>query len=281
MALKPPTGLTSPAVSLVVAVYNKPDVLRFVLAACARQSFRDFEVIVADDGSGPEVAEVIREGQHCYAYPILHLWHEDRGWRKDTMLNNAIRAARSEYMVFIDGDCLPSRHFLKDHSKEREPGRVLLGRRVETSKRWSESLTLGKVQNGGFERLGWRGLLDGLRGDALRLEDSIRIKSRFLRTLLMRNVRGMLGSNFSIFKSDLVAVNGFDELYDGPGCGEDSDIQYRLSLIGVTGKSVRNLAILYHLHHPPTSMSQACLDRFAMVQKTGEPRCTRGLEHLA
>ncbi len=281
MVLKPPTGLTSPAVSLVVAVYNKPDVLRFVLAACARQSFTDFEVIIADDGSGPEVTEVIREGQHCYAYPIFHLWHEDRGWRKDTMLNNAIRAARSEYMVFIDGDCLPSRHFLKDHSKERELGRVLLGRRVETSKRWSESLTLGKVQNGSFERLGWQGLLDGLRGDALRLEDSIRIKSRLLRTLLLRNVRGMLGSNFSIFKRDLVAVNGFDELYDGPGCGEDSDIQYRLSLIGVTGKSMRNLAILYHLHHPPTSMSQACLDRFAMVQKTTEPRCTRGLEHLA
>ncbi|MGB2960144.1 MAG: glycosyltransferase [Bacteroidota bacterium] len=281
MALKPLPGLTSPGVSLVVAVYNKPDVLSFLLAACARQSLTDFEVIVTDDGSGPAVANVVREGENRYPYPILHLWHEDRGWRKNIMLNNAIRAARSEYMVFIDGDCLPSRYFLEDHWSQRELGRVLLGRRVETSKRWSEKLTLQEVQNGGFENLGWRGLMDGLRGDALRLEDSVRIRSRLVRNLLMRNVRGMLGSNFSVFKKDLVAVNGFDELYHGPGCGEDSDIQYRLSLIGVTGKSMRNLAILYHLHHPATSVSQACRKRFEDVQESREPRCSCGLERLA
>jgi hypothetical protein len=81
-------------------------------------------------------------------------------------------------------------------------------------------------------------------------------------------------------KRERAPVNGFDELYNGPGCGEDSDIQHRLSLIGVTGKSMRNLAILYHLHHPLTSVSQACRDRFAAVQKSGEPRCVHGLEHL-
>jgi glycosyltransferase involved in cell wall biosynthesis len=280
MAMNSPTGPTPPGLSLIVAVYNKPDALRFLLAACAHQSFADFEVIVADDGSGPSIADIVHEGKHRYTYPIIHLWHEDRGWRKNIMLNNAIRAAQSDYMVFIDGDCLPSRHFLKDHWNERDRGRALLGRRVEMSMRWSQNLTLPEVQNGVFERVGWRELLDGVRGNALRLEDSVRIKSLLLRTLLLRNVRGMLGSNFSVFKRDLLAVNGFDELYNGPGCGEDSDIQHRLSLIGVTGKSMRNLAILYHLHHPLTSVSQACRDRFAAVQKSGEPRCVHGLEHL-
>jgi len=281
MAMNPTTGPSAPGLSLVVAVYNKPDVLSFLLAACARQSFTDFEVIVADDGSGPAVANAIRDGENQYAYPILHLWHEDRGWRKNIMLNNAIRAARSEYMVFIDGDCLPTRYFLEDHWNERQQGRVLLGRRVETSKRWSETLTLQEVQTGDFENLGWPELMDGMRGNALRLEDSVRIRSRLVRNLLLRNVRGMLGSNFSVFRKDLVAVNGFDELYDGPGCGEDSDIQHRLSLIGITGKSMRNLAILYHLHHPATSVSLACRKRFEDIQKSREPRCSRGLEKLA
>jgi hypothetical protein len=119
----------------------------------------------------------------------------------------------------------------------------------------------------------------GLTGRSLRVEDGIRMPSRLLRTVLLRNVRGMLGSNFSVAKSDLVAINGFDELYDGPGCGEDSDVQYRLSLIGVTGKSLRNLAILYHIWHSPTNVSDACWDRFEMVKKTSAPRCKEGLVH--
>jgi hypothetical protein len=88
----------------------------------------------------------------------------------------------------------------------------------------------------------------------------------------------MLGSNFSVTKSDLVAINGFDELYDGPGCGEDSDVQFRLSLAGVTGKSLRNLAVQYHVWHPRTRVSDACWDRFEMIKLTRNPRCLVGLD---
>ncbi len=269
-----------PQLSLVIAVYNKADVLRLVLAACERQSFRNFEVIIADDGSGPEIGSVVTEAQRRYGFPIIHLWHEDAGWRKNAMLNNAIRASTTDYLVFIDGDCLPSRHFLLDHWNEREENKVLLGRRVETSERWSKALTLEKIHSGEFERYGWKEWMDGLRGDSLRVEDGIRIPSAWLRTLLLRSVTGMLGSNFSVAKKHLVAINGFDELYDGPGCGEDSDVQYRLSLIGVTGKSLRNLAVQYHVWHPRTPTSQACWDRFERVRQTREPRCAVGLEKL-
>ncbi len=268
-----------PKLSLVIAVYNKPEQLRFVLAACSRQSFRDFEVIVADDGSGPEVAAVIREAR-AYGYPLNHLWHEDRGWRKNTMLNNGIRKARGDQVVFIDGDCLPSRHFLLDHWTEREPHRVLLGRRVETSERWTNALTLERVLSGDFEKMRAEEWKDGLLGRSLRVEDGIRIPSVLLRKLLLRNVRGMLGSNFSAARADLEAVNGFDELYNGPGCGEDSDLQFRLSLIGVRGKSLRNLAIQYHLCHPLTRTSQACWDRFQEVKRLRQARCAQGLQKI-
>lgn len=267
-------------ISLIIAVYNKPENLRLVLAACARQSFQEFEVIVADDGSGSAVKEVVAAAKSCYPFPIIHLWHDDTGWRKNTMLNNAIRASRTEYLVFIDGDCLPGKHFLLDHWNEREEKKVLMGRRVETSERWSRELTLEKIENGTFEKYGWKEWMDGLKGHSLRVEDGIRMPSKILRTVLLRNVKGMLGSNFSVAKKHLQAINGFDELYNGPGCGEDSDIQYRLSLIGVTGKSLRNLAIQYHIWHPRTPTSQACWDRFEMIKKTREPRCEAGLEKI-
>ncbi len=268
-----------PQLSLIIAVYNKPENLRLVLAACARQSLNEFEVIVADDGSGPEIKEVINEVlKRRNGFPIIHLWHEDKGWRKNTMLNNAIRASRADHLVFIDGDCIPGKDFLLDHWNEREEGKVLIGRRVETSERWSKTLTLEKVTSGEFERYGLDEWIDGFKGRSLRVEDGIRMPSKFVRKLLLRNVRGMLGSNFSVETKHLEAINGFDELYNGPGCGEDSDIQFRLSLIGVTGKSLRNLAIQYHIWHPRTKVSQACWDRFEEVKKTNNPRCNVGLE---
>ncbi len=271
---------TSPSLSLVIAVYNKPDVLRLVLAACERQSFTNFEVFIADDGSGPAVRRLIDELKPQVPFPLVHLWHEDRGWQKNIMLNNAIRASRSEHIVFIDGDCLPSRHFLQDHWNEREERKVLLGRRVETSERWSKALTLEKIRTGEFERMGWAEVLDGLQGKSLRVEDGIRITSALLRKLLLRNVRGMLGSNFSAAKKDLVAINGFDELYSGPGCGEDSDVQYRLSLIGIRGKSLRNLAVQYHVFHPRMPVSDPSWDRFEMVKRSGQAKCEVGLVKL-
>jgi glycosyltransferase involved in cell wall biosynthesis len=267
-----------PKITLVISVYNKPEVLRLVLAACSRQSFPAFEVIVADDGSGPEVRDVVAKARAVSPDPIIHLWHEDRGWRKNVILNNAIRTSRGEHLVFIDGDCLPSRHFLLDHWNEREDHRVLLGRRVEMSERWSKELTMRGVETGEFEKVGGREILDGIAGRSLRVEDGIRMPGRFLRRILLRTVRGMLGSNFSVARRDLVAINGFDELYDGPGCGEDSDVQFRLSLAGVSGKSLRNLAIQYHVWHPRTGVSDACWDRFEMTKLTREPRCLAGLD---
>lgn len=270
----------NPSLSLIIAVYNKPDLLRLVLAACARQSFTDFEVIIADDGSGPAVREVVAEAQRQYPFPLTHLWQDNKGWRKNAILNAAIRASRSDHLVFTDGDCLPSRHFLLDHWNEREKGRLLIGRRMETSERWSQALTAEKVAGGKFERLGFREWADGLAGRSRRLEDGIRIQNRLVRKLLRKEASRILGSNFSVAKKDLEEINGFDEDYGGPGCGEDSDVQHRLSLIGVTGKSLRNLAIQFHVYHPPTGADGQGRQRLAEVMKRREPRCENGLHPI-
>ncbi len=266
--------------SLIISVYNREEVLRLVLAAVQRQTFKKYEVIIADDGSGPAVKDVVDEARAEYGLSITHLWQEDIGWRKNRILNSAIRAAGSPYLVFIDGDCLPGKDFLRDHFGEREDGKVLLGRRVEMSKRWAEKLTLVRVMSGRFERIGILELFDGAMGKALRIEDGIRIASPSVRELIRRKSMTILGSNFSLHKKDLVAINGFDETYEAPGLGEDSDIQYRLSLIGVTGKSLRNLAVQYHVYHPRTKPSENSVRRFEEVRSIGDPICRVGLEHF-
>ena len=267
-----------PSLSLVIAVYNKPDVLRFVLATCNRQSFKDFEIIVADDGSGPEVREVVEESRVLYGFPIIHLWQEDMGWRKDKMLNSAIRSSSSEYLVFVDGDCLLGKDFLLDHWNQRESNRILFGRRVQMSERWFKTLTLAKVMSGEYEKIGMRELIDGLKGDTTYLETGIRIKNKLLRKFLFRNSIAMLGSNFSVHKKDMVTINGFDETYDEPGLGEDTDVEFRLSLIGVIGKSLRNLALQFHVHHPPPKWSLKSIKRLDAVKAAKNPRCMIGLD---
>jgi hypothetical protein len=265
-----------PIITLVIAVYNNHRALELLFAALQRQTFRRYEVIIADDGSGRNVADVVNAAKRTYPFPIRHLWHADKGWRKNTMLNYAIRESTTRYLVFIDGDCIPGMHFMEDHFAEREPGTVLLGRRVEHGKRWSASLTQEAIASGQFERYSFADLMDGLSGVSVRLEHGFRVTNPLLRSIVSKS-DGMLGSNFSTFKEHLVEVNGFDESYDGPGFGEDTDLFHRLSLIGVKGKSLRNLAIQYHLWHPQTRVAERNRRRFEETVRRGEARCVSGL----
>jgi glycosyltransferase involved in cell wall biosynthesis len=269
----------TPQVSLVIAVYNNATALQFIFAALGRQSFKKFEVIIADDGSGKEIADVVNEAKRIYPFRIKHLWQADKGWRKNAMLNYAIEESSTEYIVFIDGDCIPAEHFLLDHFEQRQKRKVLLGRRVEHGKRWAESLSMEKIRSGEFERYRTYDLVDALKGNSVRLEHGVRIINSFLRNLAGKST-GILGCNFSTFKEHLVAVNGFDESYDGPGVGEDTDIFYRLNLIGVTGKLIRNLAIQYHIWHPFTNVLDRNRERFIEMQFSGKAECNNGLRKI-
>ena len=272
--------ISSPKISLIIAVYNKAQHLRNILAACLRQSFKEFEVIIADDGSGAEIKEVIEEAIRIYSFPIIHCRHEKNGWQKNKILNEAVRTSHAEYLVFIDGDCIPAKHFLNDHWAEREEKRALWGKRIEMNERWVKELTIEKIVHGKFEKLGFREIMEGLAGSIKRFKDGVRIKSKFLRTLLRRRSRGMIGCNFSLYKIDLFRINGFDELYDGPGFGEDTDVEYRLSLVGVKGKSLRNLGIQFHMYHPHTITSKDTQQRYEQVKISGNPICEFGLEKI-
>jgi glycosyltransferase involved in cell wall biosynthesis len=254
------------AVSLIVSFYNKVDYLKRILAALERQSFRDFEVIIADDGSTQDVvAEVIRL-QDVSPIPIQHVWHEDIGFRKTTILNAAIMASRSGYLIFMDGDCIPHSKFIEEHYANREPTTVLAGRRANLSKKLADLLTEENIRSGimdqGFEL---KVLLDGIFGSSSHTIKGTYVSTPWLRRFLNRKVTGVLGSNFSIHKSDMLEINGFDERYKAPAVGEDTDIEARLRWNNVRVKMVKNMAVQYHFDHPKLKRSQVNEDIFKEV----------------
>lgn len=264
--------------TLIISVYNKVNYLKLVLAGVARQSWKNFEVIIADDGSVDEMKDFIDNYRPSSKFPILHLWQEDSGFRKNKILNEAIKSASTGYFIFIDGDCVPHRYFVEAHLSERDANSVLCGSRVMLSENITNSLTQEKIINGHLEKLTFNIISDAIKGTATRLEEGIFIKNKHLRRIKNRKKVNILGSNFSIEKKYLEMINGFNEDYVGAGLGEDTDIQFRLSLLNLYFKSVKNYAILYHLYHSKTIESEKNQNILSETKKRNIPFCVNGLK---
>jgi cellulose synthase/poly-beta-1,6-N-acetylglucosamine synthase-like glycosyltransferase len=262
-------GASGAELSLVVAVYNDVRALGLIFLALDRQTFGRFELIVADDGSGPAVAELVASRGRASRYGVRHLWQEDAGFRKNAILNRAVAEARSPYLVFIDGDCIPHRRFLEDHARHAGPETVLCGR-----------IDAEAVSSGRFERIGTRLLVDGLRGRSSWIEDAVRVENPFIRRLLHPGPPAILGCNFSVRREWLERINGFNEDYRGPGLGEDSDVAFRLGLAGARLGSLRNLAVLFHLHHPRTRVGEENRILYDRIVASREMVCRNGLVKL-
>jgi glycosyltransferase involved in cell wall biosynthesis len=237
--------------TVIISFYNKIQVLRLVLAGFARQSQKSFEIIIADDGSNPAIVEELQHMIPSFPLPLRHVWHPDEGWRKNIILNKAILEANSDYIIFVDGDCIPHRHFIREHLLARAKNLVLTGRRVLLSRNISESLTVNKVRHGFLEHLlfPWM-VLERLAGRGEFIENALYFRSKWIRKRINKKDKGMLGSNFSLHKEDLLAINGFDERYLSPYVGEDTDLEYRLRLQGCRFRHLKHLAVQYHFFHP-------------------------------
>lgn len=237
-------------VSVIISFYNKISWLKLLLAGFARQSMTNFEVIIADDGSNEHIIKELKNIRKNYPFPIKHQWHEDKGWQKNIILNKATLATKSEYIIFVDGDCIPHRHFVKEHFNNRRKNTVLAGRRLHLSPSVTHRLTAKTVKEGYLEFTGMLKLFyDRMRGNGGEHWENGIYAPKWIRSFINRKHKGIVGSNFSIFKSDLLAVNGFDERYLAPAIGEDTDLELRLKNLKCKIKSIKHLAIQYHLHH--------------------------------
>lgn len=243
--------MNTPKLTLIIAFYNKIELLRKVLESVALQTMRDFEVVIADDGSKPEVVEAIKSLQTQFAFPISHVWHEDQGWRKNVILNKAVVAAQSDYLVFIDGDCVLEPHFMEEHYAARKQGEVVTGRRVLLTPKTTEyilakPLTPHRLGASLFFRLLWETIFGHQK---TQLEQKIRLPKGLRRLFIRERKRYILGCNFSLYKEDLLGVNGFDERFAYPGYGEDIDLEYRLSRKGIFAYSRKCQLVQFHCYH--------------------------------
>lgn len=242
--------MKNPSVSVIIAVYNKIEWLRIVLAGFEQQSFADFEIVIADDGSNKGFTNALAEYSRTSPLRIQHVWHEDTGFRKTRILNKAVLKSAGEYLIIIDGDCLPHKHFVADHWYNRQTDTALAGRRANLSQELTNALTPEKIRKGylnslGFIRQVW---MDSFRKKSSHAEKSVRLP-RFVYQVWPAKSRGILGCNFSIHKELLMEINGFDLRYEAPEAGEDTDIDLRLRWAGKKIRLLKFQAVQYHLFH--------------------------------
>jgi len=239
--------------TLIVPTYNRPRELTLCLRSLVRQSVLPHEVIIADDGSGEENRRAVRmfaESPGC-PFPVRHVWQEDIGFRKPRILNEAVRNATGDYLIFLDGDCMAHRHFVREHLRCAGPERILGGKRVDIGRELSARVLAGGEPVTG---LSFRLLLDSLAGNTRKGEEAILLRPPFLRRLLRRDRitdDGIWGCNFSIPKELFYRINGCDEDFLD-GSIEDNDLGIRVLNSGGTVRSVRALAVVFHLWHPPS-----------------------------
>jgi glycosyltransferase involved in cell wall biosynthesis len=266
-------------ISVIVTTYNREDALAAVLRSLARQSDADFEAIVADDGSGPATAELIAGSKQVFGGRLTHVWHEDRGFRAAEIRNRAVLAARGDYVVFLDGDCLVRSDFVAAHRALAAPGWFVTGNRVLLS----EGLT-GRVLSEELAPEAWgpaQWLGERVRGGVNRLSALIDLPLGPLRGLQAGKWRGARSCNLAVWRADLVAVDGFDAAYAGWG-REDSDLVVRLLRAGVRRKDGRFATGVIHLWHREAERAALAENERRLERAIGGEgvRAVRGLSAL-
>ncbi|MCV6631192.1 MAG: glycosyltransferase family 2 protein [Flavobacteriaceae bacterium] len=236
----------TPSCSLLIATYNWTKALALVLDSVKLQKVLPNEVLIADDGSEKATADVIQKYQKEFPVPLIHIWHEDLGFRLSEIRNKAIAQAKMDYIIQIDGDVILHPMFVADHLKFSEKGFFIIGSRVLLEK----SLSL-KIFQKGFKRPFYFSSNIKNRLNSLRLTSLSELTKKYKKN--PNKLRsGLRGCNMSFWKKDLVHVNGYNNDMTGWG-REDSEICVRLFNSGVYGKKIKFAALQYHLYHKENS----------------------------
>jgi len=254
--------------SLIITAYNQRDALEKIFRALSLQAVAPDEVFIADDGSGDGTRELIERWKRKLRVSVEHLWHPDRGFLKTTILNRAVATAMGDYIVFLDGDCVPHRKYIADHRALAERGCWVQGRRCFVREPFVAEFNPGATPV-------WQW---ALRGRIARPAKSFLLPFPIVRR--DRGQRGILGCNMAYWRDDIVAVNGFDESYQGRGMGADSDLGSRVYNLGRRRKFVYGRALVFHLDHPimPRPHFDANKARLEEVLRSGRVRCEKGLD---
>jgi glycosyltransferase involved in cell wall biosynthesis len=262
-----------PSVSVVITTYNWPQALRVCLESFRHQTSRDFEILVADDGSGPATRETVTAIANDFPVPVTHVWHPDQGFRLAAIRNRAMAQAAGDYIVLMDGDCFVLCDFVARHIALREPGMFVSGRRTWLGKR----VTARTLAHGAPPSVRWPywfawSLMGQVTGpfELIGMPAGMSFRYKFQ----LRYQRAQT-CNLGYWRADGEAVGGYDERYVDHGL-EDSDFVVRMIRHGIRRKEGAHGSIVLHLNHPRRQRDPAALNAEMFAELLASDRTMAG-----
>jgi glycosyltransferase involved in cell wall biosynthesis len=255
------------SVSVIICVYKDYASLNSVLHSLCKQSYKDFEVCIAQDADDQNILPTLNNFTGKLELQLLQ--QEDLGFRKNLILNKAILKSKYDKIIFIDGDCVMHRHFIKNYNKHIKKGRFCAGRRLDLDSITSRKLIENPNTN--------PSLIDLFKNKTKRIEE--RLYAPCLSNKFLSEPK-LIGCNMGWYKDDLIQLNGFDTEYSLPGYGEDSDIEWRAKALGMVAFTMRFKAIQFHLFHErPDRESEVSQSKELMHSKKqlGHWKCLSGM----
>jgi glycosyltransferase involved in cell wall biosynthesis len=261
--------------SLIISTYNWPEALRLCLLSVLEQSVLPDEVIIADDGSTGQTADVIEAMRPTFPVRLVHVWQEDNGFQLSKIRNKAIAMSSCDYIIQIDGDLILHKHFIKDHLALSKRGTFVAGSRVLMNKELSQKmfyLDRGRITP--FQ--------SGLGNFTNRF--SIAWLSRYMADRYKtHDIFALRGCNMAFWRDDLLRVNGYNEVFHGWG-REDNEIAVRLLNSGVRKRAAKFAGVVFHIYHPEVDRARCPKNEAylteAMLNKT--VYCCQGIhQYLA
>ncbi|MEM9679866.1 MAG: glycosyltransferase family 2 protein [Bacteroidota bacterium] len=239
--------MNTPEISIIISTYNSEAWLENVIWSYHAQTYKNFEMVIADDGSKQPTFDLIERMKTKVDYPIQHVWHEDNGFQKSQILNKAILACKADYILMSDGDCMARKDFVEVHINNREKGYFLSGGYFMLPMSISEEITKDDIVSQRCFDLKWlksKGLKSSFKNNKLTADG---IKEKLLNAITPTSA-SWNGHNASGWKTDIMAINGFDERMQYGG--QDRELGERLFNHGIKSKQIRYSAVCVHLDHP-------------------------------
>lgn len=264
-------------ISIIVTTFNQSDSLSLILKALDYQTYINFEVIIADDGSTDNTQKIIKLFSKTVNYKIEHVWQDNHGFRASEIRNKAVIKSRGEYLIFLDGDCIPQSNFIENHIRLSETGWYVRGNRIMLSEKLSNSILENKQNIFLWKKCKWMSLW--LRGDIKRFFPIINYLNYPFRKIKSTKWYGVKTCNLAIWRKDYIAVNGLDESFQGWG-REDSDLAVRLINSGIKRKEGIFATGVFHLWHKKADMARLDHNDVLLEQAIHQnrKRAIRGLD---
>lgn len=252
------------SISIIISTYNAPDWLTKTIWGYNQQTYMDFEMVIADDGSKQETIDLINSLSKEVNYPIKHVWHKDNGFQKSQILNKAILACETDYIVMSDGDCIPMPNFIETHFFKKKEGCFLSGGYHKLPMHLSTLISKADIENGNCFSKNWlkqNGMKNSFKNNKI---NASKTKSAFL-NYVTPTTPSWNGHNASGWKKDILAVNGFDERMQYGG--QDRELGERLVNYGIKPIQIRYSTVCLHLDHPRGYATQESINKNLAIRK--------------